>query len=277
MVRARRHDAGWGTCSRRKGGALVLNGAEGVLQIRSVVFVMRRNSCDVRNPRQLFARFGPPILGRLEAARRFQPTSRDDATILGMEGEKAMQPVRRDTRLTYDDFLLFPDDGRRHELIDGEHYVTPSPNTRHQRLVGRLYAAFVLYLRDHPDAGEAFVAPFDVVFSHHDVVEPDLLFIAADQSETLTDKHVRGAPAIVIEVLSQGTRKVDEQTKRQLFERGGVREYWLVDPEQDVVKVYRSTAEGAFSRVAELSAEQGEMLTTPQLPGFEVTLLELFR
>ena len=188
-----------------------------------------------------------------------------------------MQPMRQDTRLTYDDFLLFPDDGRRHELIDGEHYVTPSPNTRHQRLVGRLYAGFVLYLRDHPDAGEAFLAPFDVVFSHYDVVEPDLLFIAADQGEILTDKHVRGAPAIVIEVLSPGTRKVDEQAKRQLFERGGVREYWLVDPELDVVNVYRRTAEGAFSRAAELSAERLELLTTPQLPGFELTLLELFR
>lgn len=194
-----------------------------------------------------------------------------------MEGDTAMEPLRRDTRLTYDDFLLFPDDGRRHELIDGEHYVTPSPNTRHQRLVGRLHAAFVLYLRDHPDAGEAFLAPFDVVFGRYDVVEPDLLFIAADQGEILTEKHVRGAPAIVIEVLSPGTRKVDEQAKRQLFERGGVREYWLVDPEQDVVKVDRRTADGAFVRVAELRAERRDVLTTPQLPGLEVPLTDLFR
>ena len=188
-----------------------------------------------------------------------------------------MQSVRRDTRLTYDDFLLFPDDGRRHELIDGEHYVTPSPNTRHQRLVGRLFTAFALYLHDHPGAGEAFLAPFDVVFSHYDVVEPDLLFIAADQGGILTDKHVRGAPALVIEVLSPGTRKVDEQIKRELFERGGVREYWLVDPESDLVKIYRRTADGAFSRVGELSAEREDTLTTPQLPGFGVGLRELFR
>ena len=188
-----------------------------------------------------------------------------------------MQPVWRDTRLTYDDFLLFPDDGRRHELIDGEHYVTPSPNTRHQQLVGRLHAAFVLYLQNHPDAGEAFLAPFDVVFGRHDVVEPDLLFIAADQGEILTEKHVQGAPAIVIEVVSAGTRKVDEQAKRQLFDRGGVREYWVVDPELDRVTVYRRTAEGMFPRGGVLTAERGDTLTTPQLPGFEMGLRGLFR
>ena len=69
-----------------------------------------------------------------------------------IEAEGVMQQGTRDRRLTYDDFLQFPDDGLRHELIDGEHYVTPSPNTRHQRLVRRLLAAFEDYLRTHPDA-----------------------------------------------------------------------------------------------------------------------------
>jgi Uma2 family endonuclease len=181
------------------------------------------------------------------------------------------------TRLTYDDFVSFPDDGLRHELIDGEHYVTPSPNTRHQRLVGRLYAAFVLYLRDHPEAGEAFVAPFDVVFTEFDVVEPDLLFIAFNQREIVTEKHVRGAPAIVIEILSAGTRKVDEKIKYRLFERSGVVEYWLVDPELDVVKVYRRASDGTLPRVAELTAETEQSLTTPLLPGLVVPLADLFR
>lgn len=83
-----------------------------------------------------------------------------------------------------------PDDGRRHELIDGDLYVTPSPNTRHQRLVMRLATAFGTHLAAHPDQGEAFIAPFDVV-------EPDLLFVAADQAEIVTATHVRGVPAMV--------------------------------------------------------------------------------
>lgn len=80
-----------------------------------------------------------------------------------------------DVRLTYDDFLLFPDDGKRHELIDGVHYVTPSPRLRHQALVGRLLGAIVGYLQERPDVGLIFVSPLDVVLSDRDVVVPDLL------------------------------------------------------------------------------------------------------
>ena len=132
-------------------------------------------------------------------------------------------------------------------------------------------------LSGHPDAGEAFLAPLDVVLGRHDVVEPDLLFIAADQRDILTDQHVRGAPAIVIEILSPGTRKVDEEFKRPLFERGGVREYWLADPERNVAKVYRRATEETFAQAEALSAARGETLTTPQLPGFQVWLPDLFR
>lgn len=185
--------------------------------------------------------------------------------------------ARADMRLTYDDFVLFPDDGKRHEIIDGEHYVTPSPNVRHQRLVGRLLYEIELYLRAHPRAGQVFPAPLDVVLSHFDVVEPDLLFVAGDQTDILTEKNVQGPPALVIEVLSKSTRKRDAQTKRRLFERTGVREYWLVDPELDAVQVFRPTPEGRLARVVELSAEDGGVLTTPLLPGCQIDLRELFR
>lgn len=188
-----------------------------------------------------------------------------------------MEPARASsTKLTYADFLLFPDDGQRHELIDGEHHVTPSPSLRHQQLQMRLIRAFVLYLEDHA-LGELFAAPFDVVFSDLDVVEPDLLFVASDQLDILTPEHVRGAPALVIEILSPGTRKTDEQTKRRLYDRAGVKEYWIVDPELDVVKVYRRTPDGSFPRAAELSREERHALATPLLTGFSIQLDELFR
>jgi Uma2 family endonuclease len=105
-----------------------------------------------------------------------------------MAGEDPMHtPVAHpDTRLTYDDFLLLPDDGKRHEIIDGAHYVTPSPNLRHQDVVLRLTLRIGAYLEAHPGAGRLFIAPLDVVLSHHDVVEPDLLFVAGDQTEILT-------------------------------------------------------------------------------------------
>jgi Uma2 family endonuclease len=96
-------------------------------------------------------------------------------------------------KLTYEDFVNFPDDGKRHEIIEGEHFVTPSPNTKHQTVVFNLAAAFAVYLRAHA-IGAAFVAPFGVVLSDADIVEPDLFYISRDRAEILTDQHVRGAP-----------------------------------------------------------------------------------
>ena len=188
--------------------------------------------------------------------------------------DTVMQQDTRDSRLTYDDFLLFPDDGLRHEIIAGEHYVTPSPNRGHQVLVGRLHFEIESFLRAHPGIGQVFLSPFDVVFSKWDVVEPDLLFIAADQEDIVTDKNVQGAPALVVEIASPGTRRRDEQIKRQLFDRGGVREYWIVDPDAHVVRVFRRQSDGALAPMAGL--EQEAVLTTPLLPGLEIRLRDLF-
>ena len=182
-----------------------------------------------------------------------------------------------DVRLTYDDFLLFPDDGKRHELIDGVHYVTPSPRLRHQDLVGRLHFEFLLYLREHPEAGRVFMAPLDVVMSFHDIVVPDLVFIAGDQTGIMTEANIQGAPALVVEVLSKRTRKRDVQIKRRLFEQRGVREYWLVDPELDTVQVLRLSPEQRLVRVEELTAEDGGTLSTPLLPGCGIDVRTLFR
>ena len=181
----------------------------------------------------------------------------------------------RDTRLTVDDFMLFPDDGKRHEIIDGVHYVTPSPVTRHQAISGRLHLSLGNFLAEQPQLGRVFFAPLDVIFTRWDVVGPDLLVIAADQLDILTTKNVQGAPAIVVEILSPGTRKVDESIKRRLFERGGVREYWLIDPELDIVKLYRREASGSFPRVAELSRESEDTLTSEVLPGWSLALTRL--
>jgi Putative restriction endonuclease len=113
-----------------------------------------------------------------------------------MEGSDPMSPsARPDRRLTYDDFLLFPeDDGLRHEIIDGVHYVTPSPSLRHQDLVGRLHLALGNHLAAHPGIGRVFLSPLDVIFTIHDIVEPDLLFVATDQLEIMTAKNIQGGP-----------------------------------------------------------------------------------
>jgi Uma2 family endonuclease len=177
-------------------------------------------------------------------------------------------------RYTYEDYLDFPDDGRRHELIDGEHVVTPAPVRRHQKLSGRLMFALETWLRAHP-SGEVYAAPLDVVLSDADVVEPDILFVSNERADIL-GKWVHGAPDLVVEILSPGTRRTDEVTKRRLYDRVNVREYWIVDGEIDAVKVDRRQEDASFPQVAELSREEGHSLTTPLLPGFSLSLAELF-
>jgi Uma2 family endonuclease len=178
-------------------------------------------------------------------------------------------------KLTYDDFLLFPDDGKRHELIDGEHYVTPSPNLKHQRISGRLFWALESHLRMHP-VGEVFYAPLDIVLSAHDVVEPDLFYISHQRAaEVLTPLHARGAPELVIEIASKGTRKRDETIKRRLYEREGVSEYWVVDPELDAIRVFRRAGD-RFERALELTSERRDVLTTSLLPGLEIEVTRIF-
>jgi len=177
-------------------------------------------------------------------------------------------------KLTYDDFVHFPDDGKRHEIIDGAHYVTPAPTTKHQAIARNLTVSIGSYLRAQP-VGEVFAAPFDVVLSDLDVVEPDLLYIARERLDILTVAHVRGAPDLAVEILSPGTRRIDEVTKRKLYERVGVLDYWVVDPELDTVKVYRRAGDGAFARPDKLSLERGDILATPLLPGWSAALSEV--
>lgn len=185
-----------------------------------------------------------------------------------------MSPEARHVKFTYEDYLLFPDDGKRHELLDGEHFVTPAPSTKHQRVFRHL----LYFLEDHlrqTKAGEVLGAPTDVVLSDFDVVQPDLLFVSAARTSIITEKNVQGAPDLMIEILSETTRKTDEVIKRKLYERQGVSEYWIVDPDLTSVKVYQMTERG-YARATELSVEANDKLETRLLPGFSLPLSQIF-
>jgi Uma2 family endonuclease len=186
-----------------------------------------------------------------------------------------MRPSSYGMKLTYDDLVRFPDDGMRHELIDGKHYVTASPNARHQIVLGEIHGHIWSYLQRNSN-GHIFLSPLDVVFSPNDVVEPDLLFVSKSRAgEVLTPKHVRGAPDLVVEIEARQTRARDETIKRRTYERFGVNEYWIVNLELDSIKVYRHIND-RLQRVADLRLARNDVLTTPLLPGFEVPLARLF-
>ena len=183
----------------------------------------------------------------------------------------AAKPARK---LTYRDYLKFPEDRNRHELIDGVHYVTPPPILQHQSILGDLYFQMRLHLEAHPQ-GEAFFAPCDVVFTLFDVVEPDLLFVQAGRARIIGEKNIQGAPDLVVEILSPSTRRRDEGVKLALYDRGNVSEYWVIAPITRTVRVYRRPAR-ALELVAELTEDSRGALTTPLMPGLAIPLERLF-
>jgi Uma2 family endonuclease len=192
-----------------------------------------------------------------------------------MDRPSDMQPARAEPiRFTYEDYLAFPEDGRRHELIDGEHIVTPAPTRMHQEISGRLFAAIWKHLEVHP-LGKVYYSPIDVILSDTDVVQPDIVFVSNERRDVLAT-WIHGAPDLAIEIVSPSSRRLDEVTKRGLFEKFGVREYWVVDPEFETVRVHRRGHAGAFVRLAELARERNEVLDTPLLPDFAVPLTWLF-
>jgi Uma2 family endonuclease len=142
-------------------------------------------------------------------------------------------------QITWQDVQQLPDDGKRYEAIGGELYVTPAPSLRHQRLHRRLVAALLRLLQE-PGRGELLYAPFGVEFpATGEGVQPDLLFVSNGRRGILAEDWIRGAPDLVVEILSPSTAHRDRGIKRDLYERQGVAEYWIVDPEADAVEAWR--------------------------------------
>ena len=115
----------------------------------------------------------------------------------------------------------------------------------------------------------------DVVFSDLDVVQPDLLFISNQKSSIITEKNIQGAPDLLVEILSDSSRKTDEIIKRKIYERYQVGEYWIIDPELETIKIYRMTNQ-VYARTAELSIETNDSLTTTLFPNWTLPLSALF-
>jgi Uma2 family endonuclease len=143
-----------------------------------------------------------------------------------------------DLKLGYREYVLFPDDGNRHEIIDGDHYMNPAPSTYHQIVSKRLQ--YLLYTQiELAGLGTFLDAPVDVQLGPHDIVQPDLIIILNESKASLTPAKVIGPPDLIVEILSPSTCNHDLQLKRFLYERAGVREYWIVDPMEHEVTALR--------------------------------------
>ncbi len=172
---------------------------------------------------------------------------------------------------TYGDYLSFSGD-KRYEIINGERYMVPSPITYHQRILlrlGRIISEFV----EREMTGEIFISPCDVVLSDENIVQPDILYISKNREKIITKKNIKGAPDLLIEILSRGTRKRDKIEKKKLYAKSGVTEYWVVDPDSKTLEVMISGKRG-YTTVGVYGSR--ENLTSPMFKNLLINLEKVF-
>lgn len=184
-----------------------------------------------------------------------------------------MPPAPLETDLlTVADYRATPE-GSRYQLIDGELVMSPSPNRFHQGIVWNLSQMLGRYLASNP-LGRVYFAPFDVYLSEHNVLQPDVLFVAAENFSRFSDDGLHGAPDLVIEVLSPGTAQLDKKSKRKVYAQAGVKEMWLVDPL--LLQVQRYVFMQDPAKPVQL-IEENETFSTPLLPGLVLSAAEIFK
>ena len=172
---------------------------------------------------------------------------------------------------TYEDSLALPEsEPIRYEIFDGELSMTPSPNTRHQEISWNLSLAFGIWLKGNP-VGKIFTAPYDVIFSTNplEYVEPYLVYVSKERLSIITKQNIQGIPDLIIEI----AEKRDRKEKFDLYQRFGVPEYWIVDPETDTVQIFRGR-DGLYVSAGEFRGESP--LESPILPGLSIPAHEIF-
>jgi Uma2 family endonuclease len=150
-------------------------------------------------------------------------------------------PTATKKRWTYADYCRIPPDRNRHEIVDGVHFVNPAPTPAHQTVVGRLFVQLVARISD-AGLGRVFVSPIDVHLGRGSVVQPDLVVVLERNLAVIGEKKLCGAPDLLVEVRSPGTARYDRRIKLSRYARAGVREIWLVDPEQCLVEQFETVA-----------------------------------
>jgi Uma2 family endonuclease len=172
---------------------------------------------------------------------------------------------------TYEDYAKLPE-GAPYQLIGGELIMSPSPVPYHQIISGRIEFELMRFVMER-NLGVVIDAPMDVYLSDTETYQPDIIFISKERLHIIGEKKIEGAPDLVIEVLSESTAYYDLRHKKNVYERTGVKEYWIVDPIEKSIEVYENTSEGfrLFMRVVEKGRINSRLLE-----GFSVNLEKVF-
>jgi len=175
-------------------------------------------------------------------------------------------------KFTYKDYKSLPEsETKRYELMEGELIMVPSPNEYHQRVSGRLEFILRAFV-EGKNLGRVYYAPLDVHLGE-DVVQPDILFISRERFSIITEEEIQGAPDLVIEILSPATAERDQTYKKTLYARHGVREYWIVDPEEKTIKVMTLGKAGFESSG---TYKKSDVLKSSIFSGLTINLPEVF-
>ncbi|MFN3480770.1 MAG: Uma2 family endonuclease [Thermodesulfovibrionales bacterium] len=174
----------------------------------------------------------------------------------------------KDKRLTIDYYKILPE-GAPYQLIEGELVMTPAPNPRHQLISANIFEKIREFTKQ---LGMTLYSPIDVYLGRENAYQPDIIFISKERQDIIQEDGIYGAPDLVIEILSPSTARYDLREKFRVYERTGVKEYWIVDPDMKSVELY-TNKDGQFSLI--FKAEEGE-IESVLLKGLKLTFQEIF-
>ena len=178
-------------------------------------------------------------------------------------------------KLTYRDYLELPEEpGYRIEILDGILVKEPSPSVMHQRVSRRLQRLLEDYFWEADPGGEIFNAPLDTTFGEETVVQPDLLYLSGEQQEQIKETRIDGPPLLAVEVISPASGRRDRVRKMQIYQKAGVRHYWLADPAERTLECF-SLQGGLYALAA--SGMDDDLLRHPEFEGLAVDLSILWQ
>ena len=175
------------------------------------------------------------------------------------------------TKKTVKDYIELPEGPPYYQLIEGKLIMSPGPSYSHQRTVGRVFLELSRLLEEK-GLGEALISPIDVYLDEKNVFQPDIVVLLKEGKAKVEEKGIFGPPDVVVEILSPSTAYYDLIVKKEVYERVGVKEYWLLDPNRKTFEIYRNTEEGF--KLTSQARERGKVLS--EILGLEIDLKGIY-